>query len=53
MHVLRELGGVLPPFTVPVHLRTVAELFTAKLDDQELAILERALKKVILDCTFG
>jgi DNA-binding MarR family transcriptional regulator len=39
--------------TVPVHLRTVAGLFMAKLDDQELAVLERALKKVILDCTFG
>jgi DNA-binding MarR family transcriptional regulator len=39
--------------TVPVHLRRVADLFTAKLDDEELAVLERALKKVILDCTFG
>ena len=39
--------------TVPVHLRAVAELFMAKLDNQELAVLEGALKKVILDCTFG
>jgi DNA-binding MarR family transcriptional regulator len=39
--------------TVPVHLRAVAELFTAKLDDHELAVLEGALKKVILDRSFG
>src|SRR5882762_368105 len=39
--------------TVPVHLRAVAELFMAKLDNQELAAIEGALKKVILDCTFG
>ncbi len=39
--------------TVPIHLRAVAELFIAKLDNQELALLERALKKVILDRTFG
>ncbi|HXA42957.1 MAG TPA: MarR family transcriptional regulator [Candidatus Solibacter sp.] len=39
--------------TVPVHLCTVAELFVAKLDDQELAVLESALKKVILDSAFG
>ena len=39
--------------TVPVHLRTVAELFMAKLDNQELAVLESTLKKVILDRAFG
>ena len=39
--------------TVPVHLRGVAELFVAKLDDEELAVLERALGKVTLDCSFG
>jgi DNA-binding MarR family transcriptional regulator len=39
--------------TVPVHLRTVADLFMAKLDDDELAVLESALRKVILDRTFG
>jgi DNA-binding MarR family transcriptional regulator len=32
--------------TAPVHVRGVAELFVAKLDDQELAVLERALDKV-------
>jgi DNA-binding MarR family transcriptional regulator len=39
--------------TVPVHLRGVAELFVARLDDQELAALESALDKVTVDCTFG
>jgi DNA-binding MarR family transcriptional regulator len=39
--------------TAPVHLRGVAELFVAPLDDQELAVLERALDKVTLDCAFG
>jgi DNA-binding MarR family transcriptional regulator len=39
--------------TAPVHLRGVAELFVAQLDDHELAVLKGALDKVIVDCTFG
>jgi DNA-binding MarR family transcriptional regulator len=39
--------------TVPVHARGIAELFVAKLEDDELAVLERALAKVTVDCTFG
>ena len=39
--------------TVPVHLRGVATLFVERLDDQELAVVETALRKVIVDCTFG
>jgi DNA-binding MarR family transcriptional regulator len=39
--------------TVPVHLRGVSKLFVARLDDQELALLETALRKVEVDCTFG
>jgi len=39
--------------TAPVHLRGVSELFVERLDDQELAALERALNKVTLDCGFG
>src|SRR3954467_11886124 len=39
--------------TVPVHLRGVSKLFVEPLDDQELAVLETALRKVIVDCTFG
>ena len=39
--------------TAPVHARGISKLFVAQLDDQELAILERALNKVIVDCSFG
>jgi DNA-binding MarR family transcriptional regulator len=39
--------------TTPVHARAIAELFVARLDDQELAVLESALEKVTPDCTFG
>src|SRR5438309_10114021 len=37
----------------PVHMRGVTDLFVAKLDDKELAVLQSALAKVTLDCTFG
>lgn len=37
----------------PVHIRGISELFAAKLDERELAVLEKALPKVTLDCTFG
>jgi DNA-binding MarR family transcriptional regulator len=50
---LTDAGAARVAEAVPVHLRTVAELFMAKLDDQELAVLESALRKVILDRTFG
>jgi DNA-binding MarR family transcriptional regulator len=39
--------------TAPVHLRGVANLFVSRLDDQELATLEDAFDKVVVDCTFG
>jgi DNA-binding MarR family transcriptional regulator len=39
--------------TVPVHLRGVAKLFVEQLDDHELGVLESALRKVTVDCTFG
>ena len=39
--------------TAPVHLRGVSNLFAERLDDQQLALLERALNKVIVDCSFG
>ena len=39
--------------TVPVHLRGVSNLFVERLDDQELAVLETALGRVMVDCTFG
>src|SRR5437899_12465709 len=39
--------------TAPVHLRGVSELFIAQLNDHELAVLQNALDKVTVDCTFG
>lgn len=40
--------------TAPVHVRGIAQLFAARLDDRELDVLERALDKVtIVDCSFG
>jgi len=50
---LTKLGVKRLTETVPVHLRGVSELFVARLDDQELAVLESALRKVIVDATFG
>jgi DNA-binding MarR family transcriptional regulator len=39
--------------TAPVHARAITQLFVSQLDDQELAVLETALDKVTVDCTFG
>jgi DNA-binding MarR family transcriptional regulator len=39
--------------TAPAHARGIAQLFVTQLDDQELAVLESALNKVTVDCTFG
>lgn len=39
--------------TTPVHARGVADLFTSRLDDEELALIERAMDKVTVDCHFG
>src|ERR1700737_2748238 len=50
---LTDAGVARVSETGSVHLRAVAELFVAKLDNQELAVLESALNKVILDRTFG
>jgi len=38
---------------VPVHLAGVSALFLERLDDDELAVLERALDRVSRDCSFG
>src|SRR5437763_9603325 len=50
---LTEAGIARLAETAPVHARGISKLFVEKLDDQELAILERALNKVIVDCSFG
>jgi DNA-binding MarR family transcriptional regulator len=50
---LTEAGVTWLTETVPVHLRGVSKLFVAQLDDEEVALLEKALNKVTIDCTFG
>jgi DNA-binding MarR family transcriptional regulator len=50
---LTEAGRARLSETVPVHLRGVSKLFIEQLDDQELEVLERALEKVSLNCSFG
>jgi len=50
---LTEAGVARLRVTAPAHIRRVAELFVAPLDDGELAVMERALRKVTLNCTFG
>ena len=50
---LTEAGIARLVETVPVHARGISRLFVTQLDDQELALLERALNKVIVDCSFG
>jgi DNA-binding MarR family transcriptional regulator len=39
--------------TAPAHTRGILEYFLSRLDDEELAVLESALEKVTIDCTFG
>src|SRR5215218_7891257 len=50
---LTERGLARLAETAPVHFRGIAEIFVAKLDDEELAVLERALRKVSPDASFG
>ena len=50
---LTEAGLARLAETAPVKARGISKQFVAHLDDQELAILERALGKVIIDCSFG
>ena len=50
---LTEAGIARLAETAPVHVGGISKLFVGKLDDQELALLERALTKVIVDCSFG
>ena len=50
---LTEAGLARLTKALPVHLDGVSKLFIERLDDQELAVLERALDKVSLHCSFG
>jgi DNA-binding MarR family transcriptional regulator len=50
---LTEAGLLRLAEAVPVHLKRVSKLFCERLDDEELAVLEHALDKVSVDCSFG
>jgi DNA-binding MarR family transcriptional regulator len=50
---LTEAGIARLTETAPIHARGISKLFVAQLNDRELALLERALNKVIVDCSFG
>ena len=50
---LTDTGMVRLTETAPVHARGIADLFVAKLTDQELAELSSTLEKVTLNCGFG
>ena len=50
---LTDAGVARLAATVPAHARGIAEYFVSRLDDQELGVLESALDKVTVDCTFG
>ena len=50
---LTETGLARLSEAVPVHLAGVSTLFIDRLDDEELEVLERALERVSLNCSFG
>jgi DNA-binding MarR family transcriptional regulator len=50
---LTEAGLARLAETAPVHARGISAYFVSRLDDEELALLESALDKVVVDCTFG
>jgi DNA-binding MarR family transcriptional regulator len=50
---LTEAGIARLTETMPVHLQGVSKLFVERLTEQELTVLETALTKVTVDCTFG
>ena len=50
---LTDAGVVRLAETAPVHARGVSELFVARLEEEELAILASVLDKVTIDCSFG
>ena len=51
--VLTDAGVARLTETAPVHLRGVSDLFVARLNRRELAVLKRVMERVTVDCTFG
>jgi DNA-binding MarR family transcriptional regulator len=50
---ISEAGLLRLSAAVPVHVEGVSKLFIDQLDDEELEVLERALNKVSVSCSFG
>ena len=50
---ITEVGLARLAAAIPVHLKGVSKLFIERLDDDELEVLERALNKVSVSCSFG
>jgi DNA-binding MarR family transcriptional regulator len=50
---LTDAGLAALEAAVPIHLKGVSKLFVERLSDEELSVLERALGKIALDCSFG
>ena len=53
MVTLTDAGVARLTETASIHADGIAEYFVSRLDDQELAVLESALDKVTVDCTFS
>jgi len=51
--VLTDAGVSRLTGAAPVHLRGVSDLFVARLNQKELAVLKSVMDKVTVDCTFG
>jgi len=51
--VLTDAGAARLTEAAPVHLRGVSDLFVARLNQKELAVLKSVMDKVTADCTFG
>jgi DNA-binding MarR family transcriptional regulator len=51
--VLTDAGVARLSETAPAHARGIASHFGSRLSDEELVVLESALDKVTIDCTFG
>ncbi len=51
--VLTDAGVGRLTEAAPVHLRGVSDLFVARLNQKELAVLKSVMDKVTVDCTFG
>jgi DNA-binding MarR family transcriptional regulator len=51
--VLTDAGVARLTEAAPVHLRGVSDLFVARLNQKELAVLKSVMDKVTVECTFG